>query len=590
MTSKIHILSENMANQIAAGEVVERPASVVKELVENALDAKADCIDVAIEEGGLSRIVVSDNGEGMSPDDAVLCFARHATSKVKEAPDLEAIMSFGFRGEALAAISSVAKVNLVTRKKDAEHATQVIVEGGVIKHVGPVRGVFGTRLEISDLFYNTPARLKFLRSAKSEAAQIDDVIRDIAMAQSHVAFSLRHQSQLKLDVGATDGALALTDARKMQRAVQLLGDECRNNLYVVDVAMTDGRIKGYVASPLISRRDNKGIRLFVNGRIVQDRNLSMAVQIAYRTLLEIGRKPICALNIEIDPRLVDVNVHPQKAEVRFREDIAIQSQIIRALQTFLSTTPWLVKSAPARSYVLKSFEPQPAQHREEMQQTVGWNFPMPAPAFSPPVSEQIALTPEKKRFFHELKVLGQVDQTYLVLDDGTGLVLVDQHAAHERVYFEKFRREFSDQMLKGQPLLFPKQLRLSAAEVQALVDQQAFLSRFGFDVERFGDDVVIVRSVPPELNESDAETIIRDFASDAARNKVSTSVADWIDKICAQMACHGSVRAGQALSHSQIEALLTQLDTIDYGAHCPHGRPTTKVVSYNELAKWFHRL
>jgi DNA mismatch repair protein MutL len=594
MASCIQILGENIANQIAAGEVVERPASVVKELIENALDAKANQIDVSIEEGGLSRIVVSDNGDGMSPEDAVLCFARHATSKIKDAHDLEAILTFGFRGEALAAISSVSKVTLVTRQKHAEAATQVVVEGSQIKHVGPVRGVFGTRIEIDDLFFNTPARLKFLRSAKSEAAQIDDMVRDVALAQPGVAFSLRQQAQVKIDASGVSTDLPLADPRKMQRAAQLLGEESQGNLYVIDVPMTDARLVGYVASPLISRRDNKGIRLFVNGRVVQDRTLSMAVQIAYRTLLEIGRKPICALNIEIDPRLVDVNVHPTKAEVRFQEELGMQSQIIRALQSFLATTPWLAKST-AKSYMLRTAEPFAATTAPSMSfdepvsfGTVGWN--LQAQEVEAPKFEQIALTPEKKRFFHELRVLGQVDQTYLVLDDGSGLVLVDQHAAHERVFFERFRSGFAERVLKGQPLLFPKQVRLSSAEVQALAAQREFLLGFGFDVEPFGDDVAIMRAIPPELRESEAESMLKDFLADVSRNKVSTSLADWIDKICAQMACHGSIRAGQALSHDQINALLKQLDTIDYSAHCPHGRPTTKVVPYTELAKWFHRL
>lgn len=595
MSSKIQILGENIANQIAAGEVVERPASVVKELIENALDAKADHIDITVEDGGLSRICVSDNGCGMSPEDAVLCFARHATSKISKASDLDAIITFGFRGEALAAISSVSKVTLVTRQRDAESATQVVVEGGTIKHVGPVRGVFGTRIEISELFFNTPARLKFLRTSKSEASQIEDVVRDVAMAQSAVAFSLRHQANVRLDVSQTDADTPLSDPRKLQRAAQLLGEECQGHLYCVDLPMTDARLVGYVASPLVSRRDNKGIRLFVNGRVVQDRTLSMAVQIAYRTLLEIGRKPICALNIEIDPHLVDVNVHPQKAEVRFQEELGIQSQIIRTLQSFLSTTPWLSKST-AKSYVLRSSESappnisfdEPVSYEPLSHGTLGWNFNSSAIAASH--IEQIPLTPEKKRFFHELRVLGQIDQTYLVLDDGHGLVLVDQHAAHERVFFERFREGFAKRNLQGQPLLFPKQVRLSQAEMQALIAQRDFLLGFGFDAEPFGDTVAMLRAIPPELRESEAESMLKDFLADVSQNKVSTSLADWIDKICAQMACHGSIRAGQALSLEQIDALLKQLDTIDYSAHCPHGRPTTKVVSYNELAKWFHRL
>lgn len=582
----IHVLPDAIANQIAAGEVVERPSSIVKELVENSLDAGSDRIDVSISEGGLSRIVVSDNGVGMTPQDAVLCFARHATSKIQDAQDLLAIKTFGFRGEALAAIASVSKVSLVTRQKDAENATQVIVEGGQVKHVGPIRGNLGTRIEVSDLFFNVPARLKFLRSTKSEASQIDDVVRDVALAQSGVAFSLRQQSILRIDVSKSE--TAAHDARRMQRLVTLLGEECQNNLYHVDLPMGGARLTGYVASPLVSRRDNKGIRLFVNGRVVQDRNLSMAVQIAYRTLLEIGRKPICALNIEIEPHLVDVNVHPQKAEVRFQEEIGIQSQIIRALQSFLSTTPWLVK-APAKTYTLKSYSEPEEIFQTPLSGTIGWNFPAVITNEAPKV-EQIDLNPPKRRYFNELRIIGQIDQTYLLLDDGNGLVLVDQHAAHERVLFERFRESFAKKSLIGQPLLFPKQIRLTAADVQALDDQKEFLSTFGIDVENFGEDVAILRAVPPQLSEHDAEAMIKEFLADVVLGKVSTSLADWVDKICAQMACHGSVRAGQSLNQEQIQALLCELDAIDYNAHCPHGRPTTKVVSYNELAKWFHRL
>ena len=603
--SKIEILNENTANQIAAGEVVERPASVIKELIENSLDAGADQIDIHIENGGLSRIVVSDNGEGMSAQDAVLCFSRHATSKIRRPQDLEQISSFGFRGEALASISSVSKVSLVTRRKDDEQATEVLIEGGTIKKVGACAGKIGTRIEISELFFNTPARLKFLRSEKSEANSIDTIIRDISVAQPHVAFSFRNQGQTKIDVRKVEQELSLDEPRRTERTVALIGKETRGQIFSIDTQIEDLRICGYVCSPLVSRRDTKGIRIFVNGRVVQDRPLIQAVQIAYRTLLEVGRKPICAINIEIDPHLVDVNVHPQKSEVRFRESVGIQSKIIRTLQNFLQTTPWLSKS-PTKSYVLKSSPPLQDSPDESMPSAefssfslrselpthsnpgqVGWNLNQYKPQAIE--NQRLPMQGDKKRFFNELKVLGQIDQTYLVLDDGDNLVLVDQHAAHERVSFEKLRTQFNERGLKGQPLLFPKQLSLPEHELVALNEQQNFLVRFGFDAEQFGEDVALLRAIPSSLSESEAESIFKDFISEAANNSVATSLSDWIDKICAQIACHGSIRAGQTLGEQEINALLDQLDEIDYSAHCPHGRPTTKVVPYKEVAKWFHR-
>lgn len=599
--SKIKILEENIANQIAAGEVVERPSSVIKELLENALDAGAQHIEILLEEGGLSRIVVSDNGEGMSPEDAVLCFSRHATSKIKNASDLEAISTFGFRGEALAAISSVSKVSLVTRRGQDESATKVEIVAGQIKYVGSIAGKIGTRIEIAELFFNTPARLKFLKSQRSEASYVEEIICDVAIAQPSVAFSFRNESKVKIDATRVDSELPLSDARRMERLVSLMGDETRGHLHAFEDDLGSARIIGYVASPLVSRRDTKGIRLFVNGRVIKDRNLSQAVQIAYRTLLEVGRKPICALNIELDPRLVDVNVHPQKSEVRFQESLGMQSKIIRSLQNFLATTPWLQKAQAVRSYVLSNmpFEHRvaiipetpteiavPGYSRENFSGgQVGWNL-----ANMDRIStSQVPMDMVKKRFFHELRILGQIDQTYLILDDGDGLVVIDQHAAHERVKFERLRRDLSENSISGQPLLFPKQIQMKSEEISALIHQQKFLSQFGFDVEPFGDEVAIIRAIPPSLRENEAEEMLKEFLQQASLNKISTSLSDWIDKICAQMACHGSIRAGQSLSNEQIEALLTQLDEIDYNAHCPHGRPTTRVFPYSELAKWFHR-
>ncbi|MBL4817920.1 MAG: DNA mismatch repair endonuclease MutL, partial [Deltaproteobacteria bacterium] len=333
---QIQILDEIIANQIAAGEVIEKPASMVKELIENALDAGTTQIDIHAEEGGIKRLVITDNGCGMAADDAVLCFSRYATSKLKQLSDFDSLSSFGFRGEALASIASVSKITLTTRSSNAKLATLVRVHGGKISEVGEAGAPVGTRIEVESLFYNTPARLKFLKSQRAESGAIEATTRQAALAKPEVGFRLQIDSKTKFEARQ-----APSDNRQFERAIQCLGENTRAHLFPFNAETSLLKLSGYVAAPLATRKDSLGFYLYVNGRFVKDKQLLAAVKVAYRTLLEVGRHPIGALNIELDPQAVDVNVHPQKLEVRFSETPRVQSHIIRLLSDFLATTPWL---------------------------------------------------------------------------------------------------------------------------------------------------------------------------------------------------------------------------------------------------------
>lgn len=576
----IRILETQVANQIAAGEVVERPLSVIKELIENSMDAGATQIDVSVGEGGLLHLIVQDNGCGMSPEDAVLCFSRHATSKIQTASDLESIASFGFRGEALAAIASVSEIQLTSKRQEDPEAFGVHLRAGSLLEAGPTKGQAGTRIEVYDLFYNTPARRKFLKTPAHEYALIENLIKSLAMVHTNIGFSLRKDQQSKLDLRPSS-AHSIADPVLLERTLECLSSGCRGQIFAIDAATELVRMRGFVASPLVNRNDTKEMRLFVNGRFVQDRLLNQAVLVAYRTLLEVGRKPICTLNFEVDSASVDVNVHPQKLELRFAEPSRVQSHIIRLLSDFLATTPWL-KAAPAKTYELRS---------ESSSAPYVLQRPSAPEVFvsSEPVFRQLPQLPMEQTF-QKLRILGQVDATFLVLDDGEALVLLDQHAAHERVLFERLKEQVKHKTVPSQALLFPRQIALSSAEAALLSTAGSMLSDAGFQIDWFGESVALMRQIPMHLDEQAAESLLRDFLSDLDSDKTQTAFDDWIEKACAQIACHGSVRAGQVLDHAEIAALLKQLDHIDYQAHCPHGRPTARRMPYIELAKWFHRL
>jgi DNA mismatch repair protein MutL len=606
---KIALLSELVANQIAAGEVVERPASVVKELIENALDAGATQIDVHIEAGGSKRIVIQDNGEGMDAADAVLAFSRHATSKLRTADDLRSLGSFGFRGEALPSIASVSRLRLTTRLKGAALATDVAIHGGALQHVREAGAVPGTRVEVADLFFNVPARLKFLRSERAELLAIEQGMRAVAMANPRIGFSLRVEGgRCLFEVGA--------DAPELERVIQALSEEVRGALYAfksVDFNKPGSvNVRGYAGAPTVTRRDSRGIHVFVNGRPVIDQRLSQLVKLSYKTLLEIGRYPWCVLFIDVDPGAVDVNVHPQKSQVRFADVALVESAVMRTLRDFLATTPWAAVG-PRRAYVLERSLPESAFFEQPIVRQVGatpelvsadepWSRPQTfaplslslSPSLSPAVLPAPSPTlPLAEGLYSRLRIIGQVAQTYLLFEGDMGLVLVDQHAAHERVLFEKLCAEFEADGLKSQRLLFPITLKLSFAELSALDQHQdngPLLKRLGLELERFGEHEALVRALPPGLNGENAENLCRSaLAALEGAPVASEALAELRDRFCALIACHSSVRKGQLLSHEEIRALVAQMDAIDFSAHCPHGRPVAKIFREAEMAKWFSR-
>ncbi len=622
---RIRVLDEALASQIAAGEVVERPASVIKELVENALDAGATRVDVVVEGGGVERLVVSDDGAGMGADDAALCFSRHATSKLRAIDDLKRIGTFGFRGEALAAISSVSRLRLVTRHADDDVASEVRVEGGRIVHIGQVGAPVGTQLEVNDLFFNVPARRKFLKTPRTEAGHIDAALRTCALGQPGVALSLTVEGKRTLEVGAAPEDASLEHPRRIERAVSCLGEEARDHLYPFDAESDLLRLRGYVVAPLFTRRDLSGVHLSVNSRPVSDRGLLQAVRVAYRTLLEVGRQPLCALDLALDPELVDVNVHPRKAEVRFEEPRRVHGHLIRLLSDFLATTPWMTQ-APARTWVLKARDGTfkdddggdlAAVHRarvrdafESWAERRGERSGYPAsgywtregarssswtPSSARPLVGAAADAPATRAglgdagAFSALRPVGQVGLTYLVLDGPDGMVVIDQHAAHERVTFEKLRQAAREGSTPSQPLLFPLQIALAPLEEAALEEKADTLRAYGLDVEPFGEATAMIRAVPHGLDGGKAEDIVRDALRELSGDGRADTLDDLVDRVCSRLACHGSVRAGQSLAPEEIQALLRQLDAIDLGAHCPHGRPVARSLSFEEMERWFDR-
>lgn len=653
----IRVLDEKLASQIAAGEVVERPASVVKELIENALDAGSRRIDLMFQGGGIESLVIVDDGHGMSADDAALCFSRHATSKLAAIEDLRGIGTYGFRGEALAAIGSVAKVRLVTRPPDADMGFEVRVEGGRILHVGDVGASVGTRIEVKDLFYNVPARRKFLKTERTEAALVEDTVRMAALSRPDIAFRTVRDGKTKLDVTGADDGAPLSDPKRRERVIQCLGRNVRDALYALDVETDFLSLRGYVVAPLETRRDLKGIHLAVNGRPVQDRQLTQAVRAAYRTLLEVGRMPICSLDLGVDPSVVDVNVHPRKAEVRFEDPRRVSGHLIRLLGDFLLTTPWLNR-APARTYQLGSApaailgqpnsggavpivddsgvptsppasdasmrpsEGDPADaHRQRVRaalskfhdRAMSKPYSIPRSSFSRRDSSERSAPPslpfagERNEnastssglstspglggaaSFAAMRAVGQVGLTYLVLEGPGGMVVIDQHAAHERVVFERLRQRASEGAARCQPLLFPVQVALGPAEMSALEERGESLTNFGLDVSPFSDDSALIRGLPPELDGGKAERVVRDALAELSESGREDALDELRDAVCARLACHASVRAGQAMSPEEIRALLRDLDAIDLGAHCPHGRPVVRSVEFDEMAQWFDR-
>jgi DNA mismatch repair protein MutL len=598
----IRVLPPGLVNQIAAGEVVERPASVVKELCENALDARATTIAVDIEEGGLALVRVVDDGSGMDRDDAVLALERHATSKLRDVDGLATISTMGFRGEAVPAIASVSRLRLDTSSGLDGAGTRAVVEGGALLETSPVARPRGTTVEVRDLFYNTPARRKFMRAAATEAGHVSEALTRLALARPDVGFTLRSGGRVLLSSRPGEPL--------SERAAQALGREAARHFVAVDGARGEVRVHGVVTSPDHSQATSRSLYLFVNGRYFRDRSAAHAVLRAYAGLLPHGRHPGGVLFVELPLERVDVNVHPQKLEVRFAEARAVQDAIHHAVSGALRTAPWLGRAGglPGRPFPLTpaargAGAPAALLAAEEAASVLSWAraihppqesgallpFP-PAPSGgSQPLALAAALAGAPSRplaYFGALRYLGQHARTYLLCEaPGGALVIIDQHASHERLLFHRLREAQRLRQVPVQPFLVPQVVSLPASLARSLEAHLPELAGLGLDLEPFGGDSFAVKGAPALLGGLELPALLTDMAQQLEQLERGSAVDEALHDLAATMACHAAVRANQELTPEEARALLDGLDAIDFKARCPHGRPVVFELPLAELEK-----
>ncbi len=614
MKPKIHILSEALCNKIAAGEVVERPSSVVKELVENSIDSGAAAILVELEAGGKRLIRVSDNGCGMNRQDAFLAFERHATSKISTEDDLFALRTLGFRGEALASIASVSRLRLETCDNDRGLGQRIYAEGGRIKSAEELGLPQGTAVEVRNLFFNLPARKKFLRKEQTELGHAADVVTKQALAHPGISFRLLHNGRALIDLRREKGL--------RERVAALLGRSLLNDmLQLDDESENDLSLSGLISAPQLNRSAATHIYTFINGRYIRDRVVQHAVMEGYRHLLMKGRYPVAVLFLRIDPADVDVNVHPTKHEVRFREQALVHDFIAQNIRKKLQPASWVAPSpspgltdggpapealprrtdsSPAGDERMPSpgFRPQPTDLGSGEQSASAPAYPLPqatsdrfADRLREPSAEVQYVLPGSRTegFFSRLRILGQYHQSYVLCQDGDDLILIDQHAAHERVGFEKLRAFYRSGKIPSQALLFPEVLELDFNSASALADNLAELGTLGFEVEPFGGKDFVLKAVPQLLVEQSVAALVIDVALELERIGKAGQLRDSIDEVLILMACHSVIRANQALTPAEIKALFAAMDEIDFKANCPHGRPVMQRLTLAAVERLFRR-
>ncbi|MEE8268569.1 MAG: DNA mismatch repair endonuclease MutL [Nitrospinaceae bacterium] len=611
----IQILPDDLANQIAAGEVVERPASIVKELVENAIDAGATRISIEIEEAGKKSIRVSDNGSGMEPEDACLAFERHATSKIQNAGDLESIRSLGFRGEALPSIASISRVRMATGTGKGRNGTEVSMEGGGACRVKEIAFSKGTTIEVNQVFYNTPARQKFLKKDGTEAAHITQVVQQQALANPEIQFSLHHNGRQLLATLPTDQGL--------YRIAELFGAELSKEL--IRVEKNDGtyRIEGFISSPVYTRSNRNTQYYFINSRFVRDRVLLSATQQGYSHLLPRGQHPVLFLFMTMDPGLLDVNVHPAKAEVRFAFQQDVYRFVSHAVQDALQqndksfTAPiddsapgqgrepkpsyevpgHLSASVPSKDPVLGSSQPEPGRG--------DWSRGLEALYRTAPPADRmrgIEADPQQIEFFgqkpkpisdlifSEFEPVGQLNNSFILMQGPKGVLVVDQHIAHERVLYERFREAAENKKVEVQDMLFPLAVELPPAEAQALSEHLESLRELGMHLEPFGKDGFLLRSVPAVLKNQDQESIVREVAGRLIREEKDHTLQNKMEDIMIMMSCRNAIKVNHPMELDQIRKLMHDLEQTQMPYTCPHGRPIALLFEMNDILKKFQRI
>ena len=609
--SRIQVLSSRLANQIAAGEVVERPASVAKEILENSIDARATRVDIDVESGGARLIRVRDNGLGIPAEDMPLALARHATSKIASLEDLEQVGSLGFRGEALASIGSVSRLSITsnTAKQGSEGCSAACEGREMDVVVVPAAHPVGTTVEVRDLFFNTPARRKFLRTEKTEFSHLEEAVKRLALSRFEVAFGLRHNGR---SIHALQAAHS--DAERRRRVSAICGPAFMEQTVAIDAVAGGLRLSGWVALPTFSRSQADLQYFFVNGRIIRDKLVGHAVRQAYRDVLFHGRHPAFVLYLELDPALVDVNVHPTKHEVRFRDGRAVHDFIFSRLHRALADVrPGGEAPLPAahggavvdtatgelHSQEALSLDSAGVRRGERAFQGRAAARPMAgqvhdqlagyarlhggAPAPDAPVPGAPGEVPPLGY------ALAQLKGVYILAENTDGLVLVDMHAAHERITYERLKCSRDADGIRSQPLLVPQSVAVSRREVEIAREHSAFFLRLGLAVEAGGEESLIIRQIPAALRDSDVEQLLRDVLADLIEYGSSSRIEAHMDEILSTMACHGSVRANRRLTIPEMNALLRDMEETERSGQCNHGRPTWTRLSLEELDKLFLR-
>lgn len=649
MDPEVVILPEKLCNQIAAGEVVERPASVVKELVENAIDAGSTRIVVEVVNGGARLIRVSDNGQGMNQHDIFLCFERHATSKIRTEEDLFNLDSLGFRGEALPAIAAVSRLKVCSRHHHAAAGMQVELKGGVVVDAGETGAPVGSMFEVRDLFYNLPARRKFLRKTATEFGRITETVMRLGLAHPHIQFQLVHNGRQVFNY--------YRQQQEFERIVEALGRSVAGMLQRIECERGDISLCGYIATPEHSRSTTQAMYTYINGRFIRDPVVKHAVLDAYRQLLMKGRYPVCVLFLHMPPARVDVNVHPTKHEVRFHDQRLVHDFITSAVRQQLrggcavdgfnseasaaqqqpvdadipirhpehtgsifsgggfdgAAAPCAPAPPPVPQHVPQHVPPHVpphvpypgaasgAQHGEVAEVDNSWDAvpdvdvnqegigsaQIPAAQhFCPLTGGAATATPG---YFSSLQLIGQYARSYLVCADGDALVLIDQHAAHERIGFERLREQYARCAVERQELLFPLLLELTQAQDTQLREQAGYFAHLGFELEPFGGTTWALKALPLLLEEHDIATLILDILADLSSWGTSQTQRQAVDDVLIKMACHSMVRANEKLDQREMQALLVQMDQVDFNRHCPHGRPVLHIIPRREVEKFFSR-
>lgn len=635
--NRIRALDPRLINQIAAGEIIERPASMLKELIENALDAGANNIEIEAERAGIKRLKISDNGHGIMRRDLVLALSRHATSKISALSDLQEIATLGFRGEALPSIASVTRLLIRSRVAHAESAWEVSSEGdNRIGELKPVAHPIGTTVETRDLFYNTPARRKFLRQESTEFKHLEQTVRRLALARFDVTFKLTHNGRLVLHLPACSS----TDPRRVKA---ICGENMTDNSVYFSVERAGMHLSGWLGLPSFSRSQTDMQYFFLNGRLIRDKTVNHAVRLGYQDVLFHGRHPVTVLYLDMDPAAVDVNVHPTKHEVRFRDSRDVHSFIFRSLQNELAASAGDAPSVgvDAASGVakpsLKSFDLNLSELRKQdsLLHSSAWMQPKGNDAQMGSQSDRLTAADVRRQLDNYAQITGDAFRTapssgvaersgdyegsnfardhlidgdeteqvipplgfalaqlkgiYILAENAEGLILVDMHAAHERITYELLKRNFDAKSMPQQPLLVPVSVHVSTQEIAAWEAQESLFESLGLHIEQLGEDVLIVRAVPDVLQSADVAQLVRDVLADLVAYEHSSRIEETWNEVLSSMACHGSVRANRQLSIMEMNALLRDMEATERSGQCNHGRPTWMGISLSQLDGWFKR-